>query len=163
MSGPCLDDRATVSLAFANTPDDGFPDAGAAADALEAWLVEQGLVSVPVEVTGAELSRFLRLRDAVRGVLAARIDGELPDGSSVRIVEAAALAAPGTPIGVWADDGTVTRGWRSTGGDPLDRAAAALAADVVDLVCDAGDRLARGNGDGERFVLAGTSTRAPAG
>lgn len=154
MTGPCLDDRAAVSLAFANTPDEGFPDAAAAAVALEAWLVEHALVSSPVEVTGAELSRFLRLRDAIRGVLAARVDGELPDGSAVRIVEAAALAAPGTPIGIWGPDGTVTRGWRSTGGDPLDRAAATLATDVVDLVCDDGDRIARGVDGDERFALA---------
>ena len=116
-------------------------------------LTERGLLEGGVEVTGAELARFVRLRDAVRAVLAARIDGGRPDGSAVRILESAALAAPGTPIGVWADDGTVTRGWRSTGGDRLDRAAATIAADVVDLVCDAGDRLARGPSGDARFVL----------
>ncbi|MEV4421562.1 ABATE domain-containing protein [Patulibacter sp. NPDC049589] len=156
MTGPCLDDRIAVSLLFADTPDDGFPDYAAAADALEAWLSEQGLVEVPVEVSGAELSRFLRLRDAVREILGARVDGRAPDGSAVRIVEAAALAAPGTPIGVWDGDGRVTRGWRSTGGDPLDRAAATIAADVVDLVVDHGDRLRRGAAGGTRFVLDGT-------
>lgn len=154
MTGPCLNDRATVSLAFANTSDEGYADAGAAAGALEAWLAEHGLVEDDVEVTGVELSRFLRLREAVRTVLGARVDGTAPDGSAVRIVEAAALAAPGTPIGVWADDGTVTRGWRSTGGDPLDVAAATIAADVVDLVCDAGERLGRGPSGPARFVLA---------
>lgn len=153
MSGPFSDDRATVALAFANTPDDGYADAAAAADALEAWLVERELISASVDVTGAELSRFLRLRDAVRGILGARIDREAPDGSAVRILEAAALAAPGTPVGVWAQDGTVSRGWRSTGGDPLDRAAATIAADVVELVCEAGERLARGPGGERRFVL----------
>ena len=153
MTGPCLNDRATVSLAFANTADEGYADAGAAADALEAWLAEHDLVDGEVEVTGGELSRFLRLRDAVRAILGARVDGASPDGSAVRILESAALAAPGTPIGVWADDGTVMRGWRSTGGDPLDRAAATLAADVVDLVCDAGARLARGPEGAARFVL----------
>lgn len=154
MTGPCLHDRATVSLAFANTADDGYADAADAAEALRAWLAERGLAEPGVEVTGGELSRFLRLRDAVRAILGARVDGATPDGSAVRILESAALAAPGTPIGVWADDGTVSRGWRSTGGDPLDRAAATIAADVVDLVCDAGDRLARGPAAGDaRFVL----------
>jgi len=154
MTGPCLDDRATVSLAFANTPDDGYANAAEAADALEAWLAEHGLVSAPVEVSGAELSRFVRLRDAIRSILAARVERVAPDDSAVRIVEAAALAAPGAPIGVWAADGSVSRGWRSTGGDPLDRAAATLASDVVDLVCDAGERIARGPGGAERFALA---------
>lgn len=154
MTGPCLNDRARVSLAFANTADEGYADAGAAAEALEAWLSERGLIDAEVEVTGAELSRFVRLRDAVRSILGARIDGSSPDGSAVRILEAAALAAPGTPIGVWAGDGSVTRGWRSTGGDPLDRAAATIAADLVDLVCDAGERLARGPAGEARFVLS---------
>jgi predicted RNA-binding Zn ribbon-like protein len=153
MTGPCPDDRQTVSLAFANTPDGGFADQGEAADALEAWLVGQRLVSDEVVVTGAELSRFLRLREAVRGILQARIDGAAPDGSAVRIVEAAALAAPGAPIGVWDGDGNVTHGWRPTGGDPLDRAAASLAADVVDVVCDHGGRLTPGAGGDERFAL----------
>jgi predicted RNA-binding Zn ribbon-like protein len=154
MTGPCPDDRETVSLAFANTPDDGYADQAEAAEALGGWLVEQHLVAADVAVTGAELSRFLRLREAVRGILAAGMDGSAPDGSAVRIAEAAALAAPGAPIGVWDGDGAVTRGWRPTGGDPLDRAAAAIAADVVDVVCDHASRLRRGTGDGERFVLA---------
>ncbi|MDO9408843.1 ABATE domain-containing protein [Patulibacter sp.] len=153
MTGPCPDDRETVSLAFANTPDDGYADAGEAAAALQAWLVEQRLVRDGVAVSGSELERFVRLREAIRGILGARIAGRAPEGSAVRIVEAAALAAPGAPIGVWAEDGAVTRGWRPTGGDPLDRAAAALAADVVDVVCDHGGRLVDGGADA-RFVLA---------
>jgi predicted RNA-binding Zn ribbon-like protein len=154
MTGPCLDDRSTVSLLFASTPDDGY-DAAEASVVLERWLVARGLAEEDIQVTSSELSRFLRLRDAVRATFAARIDGVAPDESAVRILESAALAAPGTPIGVWAADGTVSRGWRSTGGDPLDRAAATIAADVVDLVCDHGERLARGTRDGERFVLTG--------
>lgn len=153
MSGPCQDDRATVSLAFANTPDDGFADQAEAADALRGWLVEQRLVTPEVDVTQAELSRFLRLREAIRAVLRARIAGVAPEDSAVRIVESASLAAPGTTVGVWAADGTVTRGWRSTGGDPLDRAAATLAADVVDLVSDHGERLARDDEAGAGLVL----------
>jgi predicted RNA-binding Zn ribbon-like protein len=155
MTGPCLDDDSAVALAFANTRDDGFPDAAAAIEALEGWLVEQGLVPSGVEVTRAELSRFLRLREAIRAVLEARIAGEAPEDSAARILESAALAAPGTTVGVWGPDGSVRRGWRQTGGDPLDRAAATLAADVLDLVCDHADRLARGAADGPRFVLDG--------
>lgn len=152
MTGPCPDDRQTVSLAFANTPDDGYADATEAAAALRTWLVQQELVREGVEVSGSELARFVRLREAIRGILVARVVEVAPDGSAVRIVEAAALAAPGAPIGVWAADGAVTRGWRPTGGDPLDRAAAALAAGVVDVVCDHGARLVDGDGDA-RFVL----------
>ncbi|WP_026910135.1 ABATE domain-containing protein [Patulibacter minatonensis] len=152
MTGPCLNDSTAVSLLFASTPDDGY-DAAEAARVLERWLVARGLAAEGVRVASTELSRFLRLRHAVRETLAARIDGVAPDESAVRILESAALAAPGTPIGVWSADGTVTRGWRSTGGDPLDRAAATIAADVVDLVCDHGDRLERGAGDGPPFTL----------
>jgi hypothetical protein len=154
MSGPCQDDRATVALAFANTSVEGYSDDGAGADALEAWLVGQRLVGADVEVTHTELARFLRLRIAIRAVLDARIDRRAPEDSAVRIVESAALAAPGTTIGVWAADGSVSRGWRSTGGDPLDRAAATLAADLVDLVCDHGERLGRDGDGGTGFVMA---------
>jgi hypothetical protein len=153
MTGPCLDERSTVSLAFANT---GEPsrDAADAAGQLTAWLQEHGLLDGDGEVTRAELARFRMLRDAVRGVLHARVEGRAPDSSAVRVIDAAALAAPGTTIGVWDDDGSVTRGWRSTGGDPLDRAAATIAADVVDLVVDHGERLGTdGEGDGARLVL----------
>lgn len=151
-----------MSLAFANTPDEGFADGAEAADALGTWLVEQGLLADDVEVTQAELSRFLRLRAAIRTVLHARIDREAPGDSAVRIVESAALAAPGTTVGVWAADGSVTRGWRSTGGDPLDRAAATLAADVVDLVADHGERLGRGEGDSPGVVLGASGLTRPA-
>jgi hypothetical protein len=143
MSGPCQDDRATVALAFANTSVEGYSDDGAGADALEAWLVGQRLVGADVEVTHTELARFLRLRIAIRAVLDARIDRRAPEDSAVRIVESAALAAPGTTIGVWAADGSVSRGWRST-----------LAADLVDLVCDHGERLGRDGDGGTGFVLA---------
>lgn len=152
MTGPCLNDSTAVSLLFASTPDDGY-DASGAAGLLEEWLVERGLADDGIRVTSTELSRFLRLRDAVRAIFAARIDHDAPDESAVRILESAALAAPGTPIGVWSADGVVTRGWRSTGGDPLDRAAATIAADVVDLVCDHGDRLERRGNGGRRFRL----------
>jgi predicted RNA-binding Zn ribbon-like protein len=153
MTGPCLDERSTVSLAFANS---GEPagDAADAAGQLTAWLQQHGLLDGDGEVTRAELARFRMLRDAVRGVLHARVEGRAPDSSAVRVIDAAALAAPGTTIGVWDDDGSVSRGWRSTGGDPLDRAAATIAADVVDLVVDHGDRLGlAGDGEGARLVL----------
>jgi predicted RNA-binding Zn ribbon-like protein len=153
MTGPALHDRAAAALAFANTPDDGYDGAAEAADALEAWLADRRLIAGDVEVTSAELSRFLRLRDAMRAVLEARIDGRAPEDAAVRILEAASLAAPGAPIGVWEPDGTVALGWRSTGGDPLDRAAAMLATDLVDLVVDHGDRLERGPGGAERFSV----------
>jgi hypothetical protein len=154
MTGPALNDRSAVSLAFANTTDDGYDGVTPATDVLHRWLVEQALTAATVEVSRGELSRFLRLRDAVRAVLGARVDRTAPDDAAVRILEAASLAAPGAPIGVWAPDGSVSLGWRPTGGDPLDRAAAAIAADVVDVVCDHGDRLRRGDEDGPRFVLA---------
>lgn len=153
MTGPASNDRSAVALAFANTADDGYDSAAEAADVLEAWLAEHALIATTVEVTSAELSRFLRLRDAVRAVIAARIDGVAPDDAAIRILEAASLAAPGAPIGVWQPDGSVALGWRSTGGDPMDRAAAMLATDVVDLVVDHGERLGRGVDGGPRFVL----------
>jgi hypothetical protein len=140
MTGPCLDDRSTVSVAFANTrtvAGDG-PEAAAA---LTAWLREQTLLDGHGEVTRVELARFRMLRDAVRAVLCARAEGRVPDSSAVRVIDAAALAAPGTPVGVWDEDGSVRRGWRSTGGDPLDQAAATIAADAVDIVVDHGHRL----------------------
>jgi hypothetical protein len=135
MTGPCLDDRSTVSVAFANTrtvAGDG-PEAAAA---LTAWLREQTLLDGHGEVTRVELARFRMLRDAVRAVLCARAEGRVPDSSAVRVIDAAALAAPGTP-----PDAPVRRGWRSTGGDPLDQAAATIAADAVDIVVDHGHRL----------------------
>jgi hypothetical protein len=63
MTGPCLDERSTVSLAFANT---GEPsrDAADAAGQLTAWLQEHGLLDGDGEVTRAELARFRMLRDA---------------------------------------------------------------------------------------------------
>jgi hypothetical protein len=140
MTGPCLDDRSTVSLAFANTRTVAGDGADAAV-ALTAWLREQCLLDGDGEVTRAELARFRMLRDAVRAVLRARAEGRAPDSSAVRVIDAAALAAPGTPIGVWGTDGSVVRGWRSTGGDPLDQAAATIAADAVDIVVDHGHRL----------------------
>lgn len=153
MSGPCLEETSTVSLAFANTREIAG-DGADAADALTAWLREHALLDGEGQVTRAELARFRLLRDAVRAVLRARAAGRSPDSSAVRVIDAASLAAPGTTIGVWGADGTVTRGWRPTGGDPLDRAAATIAADVVDLVVDHGPRLkTETEGDRERLVL----------
>jgi hypothetical protein len=157
-------DDGVSALAFANTR---RRDGGAWIDELdgpgrlEAWLLDGALVVDAVEIGAPEHERFRLLREAVRTVLRARVDRERPDAAAIRTIESAARAAPGAPIGIWGDDGSVCRGWQSTGGDPLDRAAAALAAGVIDLVCGHGEDLSVGVDGGTFRVLRRVGDYAP--
>jgi predicted RNA-binding Zn ribbon-like protein len=114
--------------------------------AMRAWLADHGLqtTSSPFAPAGNEgraaderdddaaLAAMRALRDAVRELLVARIDGRAPDPVAVETVNAAAAAAPTVRRLTWTDAPLEARDHVGTGG--ATRARALLADDAIDLV-----------------------------
>ncbi len=107
----------------------GRPD-----DAL-AWLVNHKLLPAGTAVPAARLAGLYELRDAVRAVFVARIDGAVPSEQAVTIVNRASAAAPTAPSLSWAVPDHPTAHLHETGGDASARALAMVARDAIDAVC----------------------------
>jgi predicted RNA-binding Zn ribbon-like protein len=97
------------------------------------WLARQGLAP-DARVDDAALVAIRELRDAVRELLEARIDGRAPEHAAVATVNAAATAAPMTRSLTWTSPGNPREECHRPGviGVPLARAI--LAGDAIDLV-----------------------------
>jgi predicted RNA-binding Zn ribbon-like protein len=139
-TAPAPGESARPALALVNTRHNvaGAPlDELATPAGLGAWLAGQGLVP-DAHVNDAALTAVRELRDAVRELLQARIDGRAPDQGAVETVNAAAAAAPMARRLTWADPGAPReeRQYLGAGGVPL--ACARLAADAIDLVTGPG-------------------------
>lgn len=135
----------SVALALVNTRlhgPDGPRDLLAAPADAGAWLVRHGLAAGDRPVDDAWGGRLGGLRESIRALLAARIDGARPDAAALAAVNAALAAAPCVTSVAWDDDGPRV-GQRRTPrtDDPLAPVLAALAADAGELV--AGPHAAR--------------------
>ncbi len=85
--------------AFANTIDvEAGTDALATQEEFGAWLAESGLTVVQLPVDGAELTRAVELRDAIRSLLAANAHGA-PDRDAARRLRVVADLTP-VPLAV---------------------------------------------------------------
>jgi predicted RNA-binding Zn ribbon-like protein len=141
-------EAASVALALVNTRLDGptgpLDLLAGAADA-RAWLIRHGLAPGSGRSDGAWEDRLRGLRESVRGLFAARIDGVRPDPADLAAVNAALAAAPCVTSVAWDGDGPrVGRRRIPRTDDPLAPALAALAADAGDLLTGAhAEQLAR--------------------
>jgi predicted RNA-binding Zn ribbon-like protein len=119
-------ERQALSLDFGNTTylrsgvlTDGLAEPGGAAD----WTVAIGLSPVPASATPA----LIELRDAIRAIFRATIDGVRPAAAARNIVNQAAKAAPSWPQ--LDSGGTTAKTHR--GADAATNLRAELAADAI--------------------------------
>jgi predicted RNA-binding Zn ribbon-like protein len=101
--------------------------------ALRAWLAGHGLPA-GAHIDRAALATMRELRDAVRELLLARIDGRLPDPAAVEVVNVATAAAPTARRLEWTDPGVPREVHDRFGAAGAALACALLAADAIDLV-----------------------------
>jgi predicted RNA-binding Zn ribbon-like protein len=129
-------EAARPALALVNTRrnDHGAPidDLATTAD-VGTWLARHGLAP-DARVDNAALVAIRELRNAVRELLEARIDGRAPDDAAVQTINAAAAAAPMARRLTWTSPGNPRQESHYPGvlGVPL--AWAILAGDAIDLV-----------------------------
>jgi predicted RNA-binding Zn ribbon-like protein len=88
----------------------------------------------------AELAAVHALRDAVRELLVAAIEGRSPSREALAAVNEASVAAPRSEQLRWDQDGP-HRTRVAPAGSAIQRALAALAADAIELVCERRDDL----------------------
>jgi predicted RNA-binding Zn ribbon-like protein len=120
-----------LALANSRRAGPGGPaDELASPAALRRWLVARGLPAQGAD--RAALAAVRHLRDAVRELLEARIEGRAPAAATVAAVNAAAAAAPTAPRLVWSDEPHEERDAAGADGPAL--AGALLASDAIALV-----------------------------
>ncbi len=139
---PILGEVAPVELAnTAYGVGDEAVDFLAGPSAVAAWL---GIVAPPVpslEVDGGGAGELVELRDAVRSLLEARVDGVRPTQSELDVVERHATAAPVVTRLEWGDRPELVV---EPGAPGLCGVLGWLAVGVIELVAgSAGDALAR--------------------
>jgi predicted RNA-binding Zn ribbon-like protein len=123
-------------------------------EALRAWLDANGLpASAPVSHDALVAMR--ELRDAVRELLLARIDGRLPDPAAIEAVNSASIAAPTACRLEWTVPGAPREVHDRFGAAGAALAGALLAADAIDLLTgpDAADLRACGAPGCQRLLL----------
>jgi predicted RNA-binding Zn ribbon-like protein len=135
-TGAAPGEHGRPALALVNSRRNGPSgpiDELASTAALCRWLEDHQVVSLR-ECDGADLRSMIALRDAVRELLLARIEGRTPDPSSLHAVNQATAAAPTARHLDWAsaDGPSERRDCLGAGGIALARAL--LAADAIDLV-----------------------------
>jgi len=152
------EDRS-VALALANSrrtlPRETVEDLQTVGD-LARWLSARGLEAATTRLGSEELGRLLELREAVRELLAARVENRPPHADAVEAINAAAVAAPMAPALCWDEDGAPSVQTRREAQDDFAAVLAAIACDTIDLI--AGERhqqLRACNAPGcVRFLLA---------
>jgi predicted RNA-binding Zn ribbon-like protein len=123
------------SLALVNTRRNsptGPIDELASPGALRAWLRAHGF-AVKRRCRAADVAAFHELRDAVRRLLLARIDGRVPDQAALAVVNRAAAAASTARRLQWTAEGPVEMR-DCLGARDVTLAGALLAADAIELV-----------------------------
>jgi predicted RNA-binding Zn ribbon-like protein len=140
-------ERDHPSLALVNSRHNsrtGPVDHLASPEALAEWLAWRSLVAPPARAGApddADLDAALALRDAVRELLVAAVQGRAPAASAVAVVNDAAAIAPAADQVHWDADGGPVRTRSSAAATDVQRALAAIAEDAVALVCDHRDDL----------------------
>ncbi|MEU1600808.1 CGNR zinc finger domain-containing protein [Streptomyces sp. NPDC005708] len=136
---PAPGEERSTALALANSRlprGSNWVDFLATPEAAHRWLVGHDLPTEPSEaIRDYDLEHLANLRAAARDVLEAFADGRAPDASSVETVNSAAAREAITPRLSWSQQGP-ERSWQA-GLPGVQGALAALARDVIDLVCSA--------------------------
>ncbi|GGW37399.1 CGNR zinc finger domain-containing protein [Streptomyces xantholiticus] len=134
--GPAPGEERYLSLALVNTefalpsgPYDGLPDA----DAAHEWLRKRGLMAAGTRLDGDGILRLRALRDTLRAVFSAHIEGAGPSEDALVQFNSALAAAPGVHELVWTDEGP-TLAVRHRAGAGLDVALARLAEAGAELL-----------------------------
>ena len=131
-------EERSPALALVNTRHNS---AGGMVDRIErpedaiAWLVDHKLLPSETAMPAARLVGLYELRDAVRAVFVASIDGSVPPEQVVATVNRAAAAVPTAPSLSWAAPARPAVHLQEIGGDALARALATVARDAIDAVC----------------------------
>lgn len=105
----------------------------ASTSALRGWLADHDVLSLGT-CDGAALRSVQDLRDAIRELLLARIEGRIPDPGSVHVVNQAASAAPTARQLDWPSTAGPSERRDCLGANGIALARALLAADAIDLV-----------------------------
>jgi predicted RNA-binding Zn ribbon-like protein len=113
----------------------GPVDHVATPEELGEWLAWRSLAAHDGTATDADLSAAHTLRDAVRELLAAAIEGRSPAPSAVTAVNDATALAPAADRLRWDSAGGPVRTRSAPGAGEVARALAALAEDAIGLVC----------------------------
>jgi predicted RNA-binding Zn ribbon-like protein len=135
-------ERDHPSLALVNSRHNGRTgpvDHLASAEALAEWLAWRSLVAAPARAGApedADLDAALALRDAIRELLVAAIEGRAPAPPAVAVVNDAAAIAPAAHQVRWDADGGPVRTRSAVAATDVQRALAAIAEDAIALVCD---------------------------
>lgn len=138
---PAPGEERSVALALVNTrfqAEGRIVDAiGQPAEAL-AWLNRHQ--ALPAEGARTERrsvdaeTRLPVLREAIRALFVARIQGDRPPKGAVEELNAALRAVPSIATLSWAPSGPPTRGHRACSGDRLTQGLAALAMDALEVL-----------------------------
>ncbi|MEW2346954.1 ABATE domain-containing protein [Streptomyces sp. NPDC006684] len=140
-------ESAHPALALANTaitlPGGRALDLLAVPAEAEDWLAAHGLAPAGIGVREQCATQLRALREHVRSLLAARVDGLPPHRSALAAVNDAMTRAPAVPLLYWDPERGLHRAAPHPVDAALDHALAALATDAADLLAgpDA-DRLA---------------------
>jgi predicted RNA-binding Zn ribbon-like protein len=125
------------ALDLANTPlalTSGEVDLLATPADATRWLIKRGLAPSDARVYELCADRLRTLRDHIRGLLSAGVNGTPPKPADLEAVNAALTRAPATDVLRWDAD----RGLHRAAAHPIDqmieRALAVLAADAADLL-----------------------------
>ena len=130
---------ASCAVALVNTrhlqsgqPADLLADPARAA----VWLAEGGLLPRGTALPDPDTARLVALREAVRGLFAARAGQRVPAVDDVTLLNAALAAAPVVPALTWDEAGPHRREHALAGAGPCTVAIARLARDALRVLTD---------------------------
>ena len=130
---------ASSAVALVNTrhlqsgqPTDLLADPARAAE----WLAERGLLSRGTALPDPDTARLVALREAVRGLFAAKAGQRVPAVDDVTLLNAALAAAPVAPALTWDEAGPHRREHALPGAGPCTVAIARLARDALRVLTD---------------------------
>ena len=130
---------ASSAVALVNTrhlqsgqPADLLADPARAAE----WLAERGLLSRGTALPDPDTARLVALREAVRGLFAAKAGQRVPAVDDVTLLNAALAAAPVVPALTWDEAGPHRREHPLAGAGPGTVAIARLARDALRVLTD---------------------------
>lgn len=130
---------ASSAVALVNTrhlqsgqPADLLADPARAAE----WLAERGLLSRGTALPDPDTARLVALREAVRGLFAAKAGQRVPAVDDVTLLNAALAAAPVVPALTWDEAGPHRREHALPGAGPCTVAIARLARDALRVLTD---------------------------
>lgn len=130
---------ASSAVALVNTrhlqsgqPADLLADPARAAE----WLAERGLLSRGTALPDPDTARLVALREAVRGLFAAKAGERVPAVDDVTLLNAALAAAPVAPALTWDEAGPHRREHALPGAGPCTVAIARLARDALRVLTD---------------------------